>query len=81
MRRPAIRHQPVADALRSLPGQWGHVADYRIRYTALSMADFIHKGRLPAYRPAGTFQAEVRPGQGADGDPAVWARYVGQAAS
>lgn len=78
MRRPAIRHQPVADALRSTPSEWGHVANYPIRYTALSMAHSIHKGHLPAYRPTGSFEAEVRPGHGADGDPAVWARYVGQ---
>lgn len=76
MRAP-IRHRPIADSLREAPGTWGHVGDYPARYNAVSLANHIRTGRLVAYRPAGSFEAEVRPGISRDADPQVWARYVG----
>jgi hypothetical protein len=74
-RRTIIRHQPIADGLRALPRQWGTVGEYPARYSATSVARDIRLGTLPAYQPAGAFEAEVR--AGADGEPIVHARYIG----
>lgn len=74
-RRVLIRHQPIAEGLRALPGQWGEVANYRGNVAAKSAVYGIHTGSLPSYQPAGEFEAEVR--YDAEGDAHVWARYVG----
>lgn len=74
-RRIQIRHQPIAEGLRALPGQWAEVGNYQWQQSAYSAIQSIHNGRLPAYRPAGDFEAEVR--RDSEGDAHVWARYVG----
>jgi hypothetical protein len=75
--RHYIRHQPIADGLRALPGQWGDVAEYPALYTALTTAAAIRTGRLPAYQPAGSFEADVFASRTPDGEPIVRARYLG----
>lgn len=75
VKRPHRVHGPIAEGLRALPGQWGEVGPYPARYSAQSTAQAIRKGELPAYQPSGSFDAEVR--SGAEGEPTVWARFVG----
>lgn len=74
-RRILIRHQPIAEGLRALPGQWGEVGNYEWLGSAQNASRAIRQGLLPAYRPAGAFEAEIR--RDAEGDAHVWARYVG----
>jgi hypothetical protein len=73
-RRDPIRHQPIADACRQAPGEWREVGPYPARYSAQSTARAIRVAQLPAYKPAGSFDSEVRTGPA--GDPTVWARYT-----
>jgi hypothetical protein len=68
------RHTPIAEALRARPGQWARIAEYATPRRARHMAYVVRTGRLPAYAPAGAFEAEWRE-EGARG--AVWARYTG----
>jgi hypothetical protein len=70
-----IRHQPIADGLRSLPYQWAKVGNYRWLNSAKGTVHCIHTGVLPAYQPAGCFEAEIR--LDSEGDAHVYARYVG----
>ncbi|MFD5564469.1 hypothetical protein [Kitasatospora griseola] len=72
-----IRHQPIAEGLRAVPGQWAEVGNYRWHTAAKSAIHCIHNGSLPSYQPAGSFEAEAR--FDADGDAHAWARYVGTA--
>lgn len=74
-RRTKIRHQPIADGLRALPGQWGEVGNYEWLGSAQSAAHCIRTGSLPAYQPATSFEAEIRHDD--EGDAHVWARYIG----
>lgn len=69
-----VRHQDVAAALRETPGDWQLVRPYPARYVALSMARSIRVAALPAYQPAGAFDAEVRTDP--DGEATLWARYT-----
>lgn len=79
-RRALIRHQPIADRLRTNPGQWGQVGEYRALYVAQSVAAAIRTGSLPAYQPAGSFEADVFANRANGGNPVVRARYIGQPA-
>jgi hypothetical protein len=74
-RHKHIRHEPIAEGLRSLPGEWGLVSNYVWQGAAKTTARSIETGRLISYQPAGTFEAEVR--IGGEGDALVYARYVG----
>lgn len=74
-RRVLVRHLPIAEGLRARPGQWAEVANYRWRSAAQAAIRCIHNGVLPAYRPAGAFETEIR--YDAEGDAHVWARYTG----
>lgn len=76
-RRPSVRHQPIAEGLRELPGSWGRVKNYEWLSAAKAAVRQIEQGALIAYQPAGSFEAEVRIGH--DGDAFVWARYLGTA--
>lgn len=73
-RRPNIRHQPIADSLRAEPGSWGEVGNYVWRGAAQSAVYNIRNGLIPAYRPVGCFDAEIR--LDAEGDPHIYARYI-----
>jgi hypothetical protein len=78
-RRTLIRHQPIADRLRAHPNQWGQVSEYRALYVAQSVAAAIRTGSLPAYQPAGSFEADVFANRASGGNPIVRARYIGRA--
>lgn len=69
-----IHHAPIAKALKERPGEWAECAQYSTAHTARHMAYIIRSGRLPAYEPAGAFEAEWR---GTGNSYSVWARYVG----
>lgn len=75
-RRYGTRHKPVAQGLRQTPGEWSKVCTYAARYTARNAAHRIRQGVLPDYLPAGSFEADVRWDE--DGEPTVFARFVGQ---
>lgn len=77
-RRPLIRHQPIADGLRARPGQWGEVGNYRWLGSAKSAVHSIRIGILPAYQPAGAFEADIH--RDGEGDAHVYARYIGPTA-
>jgi hypothetical protein len=74
-RRAHLTHGPIVEGLRAQPGQWGRVGNYWWRESAKHAVRMIRLGKLPSYEPAGAFEAEIRIGH--DGDPIVWARYVG----
>lgn len=68
------RHDHIVQALASRPGQWGVVATYGHRGSAHSLASDIRTGRRRrAYRPAGSYDAEVRR---SDRDPTQWVVYA-----
>jgi hypothetical protein len=72
-KRPAnaLPWEKVADELRNHPGTWALVAD-----DALSAyVSQIKNGRLTAFRPAGSFDARVRNGNGVRGN--LYIRYTG----
>jgi len=77
-RRPHIKHQPIAEGLRERPGEWGRVGNYWWQTSAKYALRMIEDGKTSAYQPAGSFEAEIHIGH--DGDPIVWARYVGATA-
>ena len=62
-----IDHRLFASLLRSRPGQWA-------RLPRVTDVFVIKNGGLPAYRPAGSFEAVMRRQR-------VYARYVGEAES
>ncbi|MCG6493389.1 hypothetical protein [Kitasatospora sp. A2-31] len=74
-RHTPLRHQPIADGLQALPGEWGLVGNYVWQGAAKTAARSIETGRLVAYQPAGSFEAQVR--IGSEGDALVYARYIG----
>lgn len=73
--RKQINHAEVAAKLRSQPGEWGSVGSYWNKNSARVIARQVETGeRLPAYRPAGAFEAAWRRDQ--DNGWAVYARYI-----
>ncbi|GAB2714749.1 hypothetical protein [Streptomyces bullii] len=76
--QPRADHRHAADQARQLPGHWVLAGTYGSRASAVSAALQVRTGdRLPAYRPAGAYAADVRLTQdGAD----LWIRYVDPAA-
>lgn len=74
-RRPYIRHRPIAEGLRELPGQWGEVGNYQWLAAAKAAVHGIRTGSLPAYQPAGTYESEIRLDD--EGDAHVHARFIG----
>lgn len=73
---PQADHTKSVAELKARPGKWQRVSVYRARYTAVSVADRIRMSKLPAYTPAGSFEARTVPFGMAT---AVVARYVGGA--
>jgi hypothetical protein len=66
-------HDSIATQLRSKPNEWAQISED----AHTSMAGQIRKGKIPAYRPAGSFEAryvltdrDLRRGE-------IRARYVG----
>ena len=66
---------PIADELRSRPGEWALIADVLTPGRATGLATHIRLGQLRAFTPTGDFDAlsERQP----DGHWWVFARYVG----
>lgn len=56
-----VNHRKVAAQLRSKPGVWGVVGEYSNGNTSSSIAWHIKRAaNLPAYEPAGSFEAMAR---------------------
>jgi hypothetical protein len=61
MRRPHADHQHAAEQARQMPGQWVLAATYASSASAKDTARRVRTGDgMPAYRPAGAFQARTR---------------------
>lgn len=78
VKRPAVDHTASAATLRSTPGKWMFLGEYQSStgadYAAYCIRTAYAKGRLSAYRPAGSFEARTELTEfGAD----LWACYVG----
>ncbi|MDI5965813.1 hypothetical protein [Streptantibioticus silvisoli] len=74
-----VRHQPIADALREVPGLELPVGTYSARHNAKNVAyRIIHAYRLPYYEPAGSYTARC---EDTEMGTAVYARYVGERAA
>ncbi|MFF2612279.1 hypothetical protein [Kitasatospora sp. NPDC058046] len=70
-----VNDHPAAAAMaEALPGQWVYAGEFGSSLSAKSSAAAIRDGRLPAYHPAGAFDAYAAPTTDAD---VVWVRYVG----
>ncbi|GAA0704509.1 hypothetical protein GCM10010193_69370 [Kitasatospora atroaurantiaca] len=69
--RPYQKHRPHAAACRAEPEVWHPVRTYPTLATAKTVASNIRTGKLPAYLPRGSFEAEIRGGRN------VWARFMG----
>ena len=76
--RPNVKHAEVAARLRANPGEEMPVGPYIDATSARVMARHVRDGGLPAYQPAGTFEARIVPSPARDGW-LVRARYVGGA--
>ncbi|MFJ1653454.1 hypothetical protein ACIOC2_19105 [Streptomyces sp. NPDC088337] len=72
--RPRADHQHAAQQARQMPGQWVLAGTYGSRASAVSASLQVRTGeKIPAYRPAGTFEARTELTQdGAD----LWVRYL-----
>ncbi|MFJ9114433.1 hypothetical protein ACIRJO_02670 [Streptomyces sp. NPDC102394] len=72
--RPRADHQHAADQARQMPGQWVLAGTYSSGASAQHAVRQVRTGeRMPAYRPAGSFQARTELTQdGAD----LWVCYV-----
>ncbi|MER7464071.1 hypothetical protein [Streptomyces sp. NPDC097981] len=76
------KHARIARELRAHPQVWGVVRRPSSLDSASSAARAIRDARLPAYAPAGSFEAVARSvSEGAVTEYRVYARYVGGAES
>ncbi|MGW0583525.1 hypothetical protein ACWD25_48205 [Streptomyces sp. NPDC002920] len=75
--KPRPDHRIAADQARQLPGQWVLAGTYPSSVSAKGASLQVRTGtRLPAYRPAGAFEARTEITQdGVD----LWVRYLDQA--
>lgn len=76
--RPNVKHAQVAAHLRAQPGKEMPVGPYIDERSASVMARHVRDGGLPAYQPAGEFEARIAPSPNRDGW-LVHARYIGGA--
>jgi hypothetical protein len=72
--RPNSEYIAIADELRAHTGQWARI---KANVSGTSLPSDIKKGRIRAFRPAGTFEAVVRRGAIAKRWD-VFVRYVGE---
>lgn len=68
----------IGAALVSRPRRWAHVLTAVNGQTAAQMARHIGAGKYSALAPLGRFEAKSRT---VDGEPRVYARYIGEAGS
>ncbi|MER5934108.1 hypothetical protein [Streptomyces sp. NPDC002054] len=74
------KHVRIAADLRAHPNVWGVVQKPASVTRASSAAQAIRNARLPAYGPAGSFEAVARTvTSGGSTEYRVYARYVGGA--
>jgi hypothetical protein len=73
------KHARIASSLRQHPNEWGVVRTPSTSVRAASAAQAIRSARLPAYEPAGSYEAVSRTVVRTNGDVEhrVYARYVG----
>ncbi|MET3984197.1 hypothetical protein [Streptomyces sp. PvR034] len=72
------KHARIAADLRTHPEVWGVIRRPASLDSAASAARAIREARLPAYSPAGTFEAVARTvTEGNRTEYRVYARYVG----
>jgi hypothetical protein len=67
------RHAAIAAELRAHPEEWALVMEDVASPSNMG----IFKGRMVAYRPAGSFEAVIR--TRSNGNYNIYARYVGEA--
>jgi hypothetical protein len=65
----------TAQALRERPGEWAHIDSHPNLNRATNQGHRIRTGKIAAFRPAGTFEAQPR--STGDGTADVYARYIG----
>lgn len=75
--RRNVKHAQVAARLRARPGVEMPVGVYVDATSARVMARNVRDGGLPAYQPAGTFEARIAPSPNRDGC-VLHARYIGE---
>ncbi|WP_407838485.1 hypothetical protein ACE1OC_22315 [Streptomyces sp. DSM 116496] len=72
------KHTRIASDLRAHPNVWGVVGKPASITRAASAAQAIRNARLPAYSPAGSFEAVARTiTSGGSTEHRVYARFVG----
>jgi hypothetical protein len=72
-----VNHAHTAEKLRTNPGQWMPVGEYRNRTTADNIAAMIRAGQWTSgkwYQPAGAYEARA---EMTDDGTRIEARYVG----
>ena len=74
--KPPSKYQPIADALRSRPGEWALIADRRTAGSAGGFAHRVRSGAKP-FEPARSFEVKVV-GPASGPLSKVYARYVGE---
>lgn len=79
MPRPETKHQGVAARLQARPGVELPVGDYSSPGSAQTLAGKIRRGELPAYLPAGAYDASWSLNLDRTGWT-VFGRYVGESA-
>lgn len=73
------KHARIARELREHPKMWGVVQRAASTSRAASAAQAIRTAKLPAYTPAGHFEAVARTViEGGVAEHRVYARYVGE---
>lgn len=75
--RRNIKHAEAAQRLREQPGQWLPVGDYSSDQGGYGTARHINLGTIPAYQPAGAYEARF---EATENGTRVHARYVGTTA-
>jgi hypothetical protein len=74
--RRNVKHPRIAERCREQAGEWLKVGDYASDQSAYGIAHSVKTGtRIPAYAPAGAFEARIEP---TETGARVYARYVGQ---
>jgi hypothetical protein len=72
---PRGHHTEAAKELKERPGEWAIVGVYAHSGSSSAVARQLRAGLIPAYAPAGTFEAMART---IDGEARVYARFVGE---